>query len=134
MQMLTGGMVLGVMSLTLGEPARFDAGDVTLRSLLALIYLVIFGSLIAYSAYVWLLTVSTPARVGTYAYVNPVIALLLGWGLAGEAIRLRSALAAAVIVGSVFVIVSDARSVNGRGKQRGSTGSGGVAEQLGQET
>ena len=97
--------------------ARFDAGDVTLRSLLALIYLVIFGSLIAYSAYVWLLTVSTPARVGTYAYVNPVIALLLGWALAGEAIGLRSGLAAAVIVGSVFVIVSE-RSAHRGGRAR----------------
>jgi drug/metabolite transporter (DMT)-like permease len=113
MQMLTGGVALGLLSLLLGEPARFDAGDVSLRSLLALIYLVIFGSLIAYSAYVWLLTVSTPARVGTYAYVNPVIALLLGWALAGESIGFRSALAAAVIVGSVFVIVSE-RSMRGR--------------------
>jgi drug/metabolite transporter (DMT)-like permease len=133
MQMLTGGVVLGLMSLTLGEPARFDAGDVTLRSLLALMYLVIFGSLIAYSAYVWLLTVSTPARVGTYAYVNPVIALLLGWALAGEAIGLRSALAAAVIVGSVFVIVSEAKSASSRGKESGSNGQGGVPDQIGQE-
>jgi drug/metabolite transporter (DMT)-like permease len=108
MQMLTGGVVLGVMSLALGEPFSFDPGEVTARSLLALVYLVIFGSLIAYSAYVWLLTVSTPARVGTYAYVNPVIALLLGWALAGEAIGFRSALAATVIVGSVVVIVSEA--------------------------
>jgi drug/metabolite transporter (DMT)-like permease len=118
MQMLTGGVVLGVMSLTLGEPARFDFSEVTLRSLLALIYLVIFGSLIAYSAYVWLLTVSTPARVGTYAYVNPVIALLLGWALAGEAIGFRSALAAAVIVGSVVVIVSEAKNVSDRAGPR----------------
>jgi drug/metabolite transporter (DMT)-like permease len=118
MQMLTGGVVLGLMSVVLGEPARFDASEVTLRSLLALIYLVIFGSLIAYSAYVWLLTVSTPARVGTYAYVNPVIALLLGWALAGEAIGFRSALAAAVIVGSVVVIVSEAKSAGERAGPR----------------
>jgi drug/metabolite transporter (DMT)-like permease len=134
MQMLTGGVVLGVMSLTLGEPATFEAADVTLRSLLALVYLVIFGSLIAYSAYVWLLTVSTPARVGTYAYVNPVIALLLGWALAGEAIGLRSALAAAVIVGSVFVIVSEAKTASARRGQGGPTGSGEVAERLGRES
>jgi len=114
MQMLTGGVVLGIMSLAMGEPFRFDAGDVTTRSVLALVYLVIFGSLIAYSAYVWLLTVSTPARVGTYAYVNPVIALLLGWALAGEAVGFRSAVAAAIIVGSVVVIVSEAKSVSER--------------------
>jgi drug/metabolite transporter (DMT)-like permease len=119
MQMLTGGVVLGVMSLLLGEPFDFDASGVTMRSALALIYLVIFGSLIAYSAYVWLLTVSTPARVGTYAYVNPVIALLLGWALAGEAIGLRSGVAAAVIVGSVVVIVSEARSASMGGRPGG---------------
>jgi drug/metabolite transporter (DMT)-like permease len=118
MQMLTGGVVLGVMSVMFGEPGRFDAANVTARSLLALVYLVIFGSLIAYSAYVWLLTVSTPARVGTYAYVNPVIALLLGWALAGEAIGFRSALAAAVIVGSVVVIVSEAKGTGERDKAK----------------
>jgi drug/metabolite transporter (DMT)-like permease len=118
MQMLTGGVVLGVMSLALGEPFRFDPAGVTTRSALALVYLVIFGSLIAYSAYVWLLTVTTPARVGTYAYVNPVIALLLGWALAGEVIGFRSAVAAAVIVGSVFVIVSE-KSVSARRAKQG---------------
>lgn len=116
MQMLAGGLVLGAMSLLAGEPAEFRLADVTLQSALALAYLVVFGSLIAYTAYVWLLTVTTPARVGTYAYVNPVIALLLGWALAGEEVSFRSALAAAIIVGSVFVIVSEARSVSERGK------------------
>jgi drug/metabolite transporter (DMT)-like permease len=114
MQMLGGGVVLGVMSLALGEPADFRFADVTLRSLLALLYLVIFGSLIAYTAYVWLLTVTTPARVGTYAYVNPVIALALGWAFAGEHVGFRAAIAAAVIVGSVVVIVSEAKSVSDR--------------------
>ncbi|MEQ1855609.1 MAG: EamA family transporter [Longimicrobiales bacterium] len=114
MQMLGGGVVLGAMSLALGEPAEFHLADVTLRSLLALVYLVIFGSLIAYTAYVWLLTVTTPARAGTYAYVNPVIALLLGWAFAGEHVGFRAAIAAAIIVGSVFVIVSEARNVKDR--------------------
>jgi drug/metabolite transporter (DMT)-like permease len=114
MQMLGGGAVLGVMSVMFGEPADFRLADVTLRSVLALIYLVIFGSLIAYTAYVWLLTVTTPARVGTYAYVNPVIALLLGWAFAGEQVGFRAAFAAAIIVGSVFVIVSEAKSVSDR--------------------
>jgi drug/metabolite transporter (DMT)-like permease len=116
MQMLAGGVVLGVMSLALGEPAGFRLADVTLRSALALVYLVIFGSLVAYSAYVWLLTVTTPARVGTYAYVNPVIALFLGWALAGERVGFRSALAATIIVGSVIVIVSEATNVSKRSK------------------
>lgn len=114
MQMLAGGVVLGAMSLAMGEPAGFDPAGVTLRSVVALLYLVVFGSLIAYSAYVWLLTVTTPARAGTYAYVNPVIALLLGWAFAGEQVGFRSAIAAAIIVGSVIVIVSEARSVSER--------------------
>lgn len=117
MQMLSGGVVLGVMALAVGEPEGFRFADVTLRSALALLYLVIFGSLIAYSAYVWLLTVTTPARVGTYAYVNPVIALLLGWAFAGEEVGFRSALAAAIIVGSVIVIVSEARNVSDGNKK-----------------
>lgn len=116
MQMLGGGVVLGVMSLALGEPADFHLADVTLRSVLALLYLVVFGSLIAYTAYVWLLTVTTPARVGTYAYVNPVIALLLGWAFAGEHIGIREVVAGSVIVGAVVVIVSDAKSVDDRAK------------------
>ena len=83
--------------------------------LASLAYLIGFGSLIAYSAYVWLLKVTTPARVGTYAYVNPVIALFLGWALADEPISFRSVLAAAIIVGSVFSIVSESRSIGVRG-------------------
>lgn len=112
MQMIGGGAVLGVMSLLAGEPADFDLAAVTVRSILSLLYLVVFGSLIAYTAYVWLLTVTTPARVGTYAYVNPVIALLLGWAFAGEQVGFRSAIAAAIIVGSVVVIVSEAKRVS----------------------
>jgi drug/metabolite transporter (DMT)-like permease len=114
MQMIAGGAVLGVLAILTGEPASFSIANVTLRSALSLAYLVVFGSLIAYSAYVWLLTVTTPARVGTYAYVNPVIALLLGWALAGEPFGFRSALAAAVIVGAVVVIVSESPKVGFR--------------------
>jgi len=114
MQMLGGGVVLAVMSVAFGEPADFRLADVTLRSVLALIYLIIFGSLIAYTAYVWLLTVTTPARAGTYAYVNPVIALLLGWAFADEIVGFRSIVAAAIIVGSVVVIVSEAKGVSRR--------------------
>ena len=64
----------------------FDAGAVSLRSLLGLLYLVVFGSIVAFSAYVWLLRVSTPARVSTYAYVNPVVAVLLGCGVRGRSV------------------------------------------------
>ena len=89
MQMLAGGAALLVLSVVLGEPWAFDASAVSLRSVLGLLYLIVFGSIVAFSAYIWLLRVSTPARVSTYAYVNPVVAVLLGWALAGEALTAR---------------------------------------------
>ena len=114
MQMICGGAILGVLSLASGEWALgFRVSDVSLRSALSLAYLIVFGAIVAYSAYVWLLRVSTPARVGTYAYVNPVIALFLGWWLADEPVGFRSLLAAAIIVGSVVVIVSESTSRRG---------------------
>ncbi|MDA0328931.1 MAG: EamA family transporter [Gemmatimonadetes bacterium] len=104
MQMLCGGVVLGCMSLAMGEPADFDIAGVSGRSIAALVYLIVAGALIGYVAYIWLLTVTTPARVGTYAYVNPLVAMLLGWGLADEPLTFRSILAAIIILGSVVVI------------------------------
>jgi drug/metabolite transporter (DMT)-like permease len=104
MQMLAGGACLAALGIVLGEPARIDFAGVSARSALALLYLIVFGSLIGYSAYIWLLRVSTPAKVATYAYVNPIVAVLLGWLLAGEALTGRMALAAAVIVSGVALI------------------------------
>jgi len=104
MQMLGGGAALLVLSVLLGEPWAFDASTVSLRSVLGLCYLMLFGSIVALSAYIWLLRVSTPARVSTYAYVNPVIAVLLGWSLAGEALTTRMIIAATVIVSGVALI------------------------------
>jgi drug/metabolite transporter (DMT)-like permease len=106
MQMLTGGALLLPLSLVTGEAVGFDPTAVSMKSALALLYLVIFGALVAFTAYIWLLTVSTPARVGTYAYVNPAVALFLGWALADEPLTPRSLLAAAIIVASVVVITS----------------------------
>jgi drug/metabolite transporter (DMT)-like permease len=104
MQMIGGGAALLLLSVCLGEPWTFDATAVSLRSILGLFYLMLFGSIVAFSAYIWLLRVSTPARVSTYAYVNPVIAVLLGWGVAGEALTIRMIIAAAVIVSGVALI------------------------------
>jgi drug/metabolite transporter (DMT)-like permease len=104
MQMLSGGVALLVVSVSFGEPWAFDASAVTLRSVLGLTYLIVFGSIVAFSAYIWLLRVSTPTRVSTYAYVNPVIAVILGWAFAGEALTPRMAIAAAVIVSGVALI------------------------------
>jgi drug/metabolite transporter (DMT)-like permease len=104
MQMLTGSIALLFVSVALGEPWHMDATGFSARSILAWVYLIVFGSIVAYSAYVWLLRASTPARVSTYAYVNPVIAVFLGWLLADEALTMRMLIAAVVIVGGVVLI------------------------------
>lgn len=109
MQMLAGGTALLVVAVVLGEPARLELAQVSLRSALSFLYLLVFGSLVAFSTYVWLLRVSTPARVSTYAYVNPLVAVLLGWALAGEALTPRMLIAAAVIVSAVALITLSPR-------------------------
>jgi drug/metabolite transporter (DMT)-like permease len=106
MQMFAGGVALLAAGVALGEPWRLDVVEVSLASILALLYLIVFGSIVAYTAYVWLLRTSTPARVSTYAYVNPVVAVLLGWTFADEALTVRMLIAAAVIVSGVALIRS----------------------------
>jgi drug/metabolite transporter (DMT)-like permease len=106
MQMLTGGVMLLIVSVLTGEPASFDPGSVSVLSLAALGYLIVFGSLIAFTSYIWLLKAVSPARVATYAYVNPVIAVLLGWLLAGELLNARIIVAAAIIVAGVALITA----------------------------
>jgi drug/metabolite transporter (DMT)-like permease len=104
MQQFAGGVSLLVFGLLVGEAGRLDLAAVSTRSLLAFLYLIAFGSIIGFSAYMWLLRVSTPARVSTYAYVNPIVAVVLGWALAGEPLTARIAVAAAVIVTGVALI------------------------------
>ncbi len=104
-QMLAGGALLLVAGIVRGEPATFDPGAVTMTSLLALGYLIVAGSLIGFSAYLWLLRVEPPARVATYAFVNPVVAVFLGWALAGEPLALTTIVAATIIVASVALVV-----------------------------
>ena len=106
LQMLCGGALLVVAGTVVGEWRVLDLGDASLRSLLALLYLLVFGSIIGYSAYIWLLRHASPAHVSTYAYVNPVVAVFLGWLLADEPITARILIAAAIIVVGVAVIVS----------------------------
>lgn len=103
-QMLTGGAMLLVAGLLLGEWATVDVHAISVKSALSLLYLIVFGSLVAFSAYIWLLRATTPARVATYAYVNPVVALVLGWALADEPLSPRTLLAAAVILTAVMII------------------------------
>jgi drug/metabolite transporter (DMT)-like permease len=101
MEMLAGGALLTVVGIGAGELGSFDPGAVSLRSALSLVYLITFGSLIAFSAYVWLLATVSPALVSTYAFVNPIVAVLLGWALANEPITARTGIAAAIIIGAV---------------------------------
>lgn len=106
MQMLCGGALLLLLGTTTGEWGRLDPAGISLRSALAVAYLAIFGSIVGYTAYMWLLQAVSAARVATYAYVNPVVAVLLGWALAGEALTMRMGVAAAVIVAGVALITS----------------------------
>jgi drug/metabolite transporter (DMT)-like permease len=106
MEMLAGGVLLLVASLVSQEWAGFQPGNVSFLSLVSFIYLIVFGSLIGFSSYVWLLTKTTTARVSTYAYVNPVVAVFLGYFLAGEQLTLRTLLASSVIVIAVVVITT----------------------------
>jgi drug/metabolite transporter (DMT)-like permease len=106
MQMLAGGSALLLVGTLMGEWAGFEIGVVSRNSWLALAYLLVFGSLIAFTAYSWLLKNAHPAMVATYAYVNPVIAVILGWAIAGESFTGRMLLGAGVIVGSVVLITS----------------------------
>lgn len=102
LQMLAGGAALLLVGAALGEWGRTDPGAWSLASLGAMAYLVVFGSLVAFSAYVWLLRVAPPALVGTYAFVNPVIAVVLGW-FGGEHIGPSTLAALGLIVAAVGV-------------------------------
>jgi drug/metabolite transporter (DMT)-like permease len=103
-QMLGGGATLALTALFHGDFGHFDLAAITARSWLAFAYLVSVGSLIGYSTYVWLIKHSTPARVSTYAYVNPVVAVFLGWLLLGETITSRTITGSAIIIVAVAII------------------------------
>jgi drug/metabolite transporter (DMT)-like permease len=102
--MICGGLVLLTAAAFTDEPARFVAADVSAKSWLGFFYLVVFASIIAFTAYSYLVRVTTPARLGTYAYVNPVLAIYVGWAVAGEPVTLRTMIAAAIIVAAVAIV------------------------------
>ena len=116
-QMLAGGAVFAIIGISTGELGRVDFAEMSWRSTGGLVYLVVFGSLVAFSAYVWLLQNARVSLVATYAYVNPVVAVLLGWSILGEAVTARTLLAGGVIVAGVALIVS-ARSLPSRARGR----------------
>jgi drug/metabolite transporter (DMT)-like permease len=106
LQMLCGGVWLVAGGLAVGEGARWNPAAFTTRAWLSLAYLSVFGSIVAFTAYVWLLRNTTPAKAATYAYVNPIVALIVGWAFAGERLTLRAGIAAVVIIGAVALITA----------------------------
>jgi drug/metabolite transporter (DMT)-like permease len=117
MQMVAGGLILYVAGVSTGEVARLGASTVSTRSLLSLIYLIALGSVVAFSAYTWLIRETTPALAASYAYVNPVVAVLLGWALGGERLTQRMIAAAAIIVIAVVLITTGQNADSGEGRR-----------------
>jgi len=105
-QMLAGGVLLAISAAALGEFRHFHASAVSLRAWAALAYLIVAGSIVAFTAYVWLIHHESPTKVGTYAYVNPVVAVLLGYFVGGEGLGLRTILGTAFVLISVLLITT----------------------------
>ncbi|TKI56996.1 multidrug transporter [Brevibacillus antibioticus] len=115
LQMIIGGILLGIASLFLDDWTRLHITEITLRSWIAFGYLVGFGSIVAYTAYIWLLKNAEPALVSTYAYVNPIVAVFLGWLIADEQLTSQTLIAAVMIIAAVAIITMF------RGKSPGAT-------------
>ena len=106
MQMIAGGGLLLLVAFVAGDFKRLNLDNASWVSIGAFFYLMLFGSLVVFTAYIWLLNNVTTARAATYAYVNPVVAVLLGWLIANEPVTSKMLLAAAIIVGSVVLITT----------------------------
>jgi drug/metabolite transporter (DMT)-like permease len=107
-QMLAGGVFLTLAAGALGEFRDFHPTTVSRAAWFCLLYLIIAGSIIGFTAYVWLIHHESPTKVGTYAYVNPVVAVLVGYFLGGEALGLRTILGTLLVLVSVVVITTTA--------------------------
>jgi drug/metabolite transporter (DMT)-like permease len=106
MQSLAGGFCLWMAGIVSGEVGALHFEAISMRSWVALGYLIVFGSMVGFTAYIYILKKSTATRVATYAFVNPVVALFLGWLLIGESITLRTVIAAAVILTAVLLVIT----------------------------
>ena len=109
MQLIAGGAALTIVSVLSGEAMGFDPGAVSMRSLMGFAYMVIGASILAFTAYVWLLRVSTPSRVASYGFVNPLVAVVVGSSVGGEPLNARTAMAAVLILAAVAAILSGRR-------------------------
>jgi drug/metabolite transporter (DMT)-like permease len=106
MEMLGGGLLLMLVGAVTGEFSQLDINHVSRLSAIGLAYLITFGSLLGFTSYIWLLDKVSPAHLGTYAYVNPIVAVLLGWAIAGELLSFRTAVAAAIVICAVALITT----------------------------
>ena len=104
MEMIGGGVLLLLTALAVGQVAHFRPTEVSVNAVLAWLFLVVFGSLVGFTAYIWLLGVTTIAKVGTYAYVNPIVAVFLGWAILDEPVTGRTLIAALVILLGVALV------------------------------
>ena len=118
MQSLVGGAVLWIAAIVSGEVRELHFAAISGRSWMALIYLVVLGSGIGFTAYLYILEKSTPSKVATYAFVNPVVALFLGWMIVGETITPRTAIAAAVILTAVILVISAPRAAAAKSEEQ----------------
>ena len=112
-EMLGGGALLVIVGVLSGELSHLDIHHVSRASAIGLAYLITFGSLLGFTSYIWLLDKVSPAHVGTYAYVNPIIAVLLGWAIAGESLSIRTGVAAAIVICAVALITSARSAISG---------------------
>jgi drug/metabolite transporter (DMT)-like permease len=112
-EMLGGGALLIIVGVLSGELSHLDIHHVSRASAIGLAYLITFGSLLGFTSYIWLLDKVSPARLGTYAYVNPIVAVLLGWAIAGERLSVRTAVAAAIVICAVALITSARSAISG---------------------
>lgn len=104
LQMIAGSASLFLVAIILGELPRLHFAEITMKSFLGWAYLVTFGALVGFTAYAYVLRETTPAKATTYAYVNPIVAVLLGWGFASEPITMRTLVAAGIILAGVAMI------------------------------
>jgi drug/metabolite transporter (DMT)-like permease len=104
LSLLSGAGMLMATGVLMGEARDFALTDVSTRSVIGLLYLIVFGSIVAFTAYNWLLEHFSPTMVSTHTYVNPIVALVLGWGFAGERLDLSLLLATALVISAIFLV------------------------------
>ena len=104
LSLLSGAVMLLLTATMVGEATEFQLSQVTMKSELALGYLILFGSVITFTAYNWLMEHYSPTLVATHTYVNPVVAVLLGWAYGGEALTMKVAVAATLVVAAVVLV------------------------------